>query len=66
VLRVSSHCLVTVKQVIAAWTGDTSQSDEYRKLYYAELDRVKVSYSGSPTVTGPLPTGGPGRLRFAN
>ncbi len=39
-----------VKRVIAAWTGDTPQGDEYRKLYYAGLDRVKVSYSGSPTI----------------
>ena len=39
-----------VKQVIAAWTGDSPQADEYRKFYFAELDRVKVSYSGSPAI----------------
>jgi len=39
-----------VKQVIAAWTGDTPQADLYRELYSAELDRVKVSYSGSPAI----------------
>ena len=40
-----------VKQAIAAWTGDTPQGDEYRKLYEAELDKVKVSYSGSPDLS---------------
>ncbi len=33
--------------MIAAWTGDTPQADEYRKLYDIDLDRVKVSFSGS-------------------
>ena len=36
-----------VKKAIAAWTGDSPQGAEYRKLYEAELDKVKVSYSGS-------------------
>ena len=40
-----------VKQAIAAWTGDSPQADEYRKLYEAELDKVKVSYSGSTDLT---------------
>jgi hypothetical protein len=39
-----------VKKAIAAWTGDNPQADEYRKLYYAELDQVKVAYSGSPAL----------------
>jgi hypothetical protein len=39
-----------VRKVIAAWTGDSPQGDEYRKLYDAELDRVKVSYSGTTNV----------------
>lgn len=36
-----------VKKAIAAWTGDSPQGVEYRKLYEAELDKVKVSYSGT-------------------
>ena len=36
-----------VKKAIAAWTGDSPQGEEYRKLYEAELDKVKVSYSGT-------------------
>ncbi len=36
-----------VKKAIAAWTNDSPQGAEYRKLYEAELDKVKVSYSGS-------------------
>jgi hypothetical protein len=36
-----------VKKAIAAWTGDSPQGGEYRKLYEADLDKVKVSYSGS-------------------
>ena len=36
-----------VKKAIAAWTGDSPQGAEYRKLYEADLDKVKVSYSGS-------------------
>ncbi|MGP0067418.1 MAG: DUF3500 domain-containing protein [Isosphaeraceae bacterium] len=39
-----------VKQAIAAWTGDNPQAAEYRNLYFAELDQVKVAYSGSPTL----------------
>ena len=35
-----------VKQAIAAWTGDTPQGAEYRKIYEAQLDQVKVAYSG--------------------
>ena len=40
-----------VKKAIAAWTGDTPQGAEYRKLYEAELDKVKVSYSGTTNVS---------------
>jgi hypothetical protein len=40
-----------VKKAIAAWTGDSPQGAEYRKLYEAELDKVKVSYSGSTNVS---------------
>ncbi len=36
-----------VKKAIAAWTGDSPQGVEYSKLYEADLDKVKVSYSGS-------------------
>ncbi len=36
-----------VKKAIAAWTGDSPQAAEYRKIYEAELDRVMVAYSGS-------------------
>ncbi len=36
-----------VKKAIAAWTGDSPQGAEYRKLYEADLDKVKVAYSGS-------------------
>jgi hypothetical protein len=39
-----------VKKAIAAWTGDSPQGVEYRKLYEAELDRVTVSYSGTKNV----------------
>lgn len=39
-----------VKQAIAAWTGDNAQAAEYRKRYYAELDRTKVAYSGATTL----------------
>jgi hypothetical protein len=39
-----------VKKAIAAWTNDSPQGAEYRKLYEAELDKVKVSYSGSTNV----------------
>jgi hypothetical protein len=40
-----------VKKAITAWTGDSPQGAEYRKLYEAELDQVKVSYSGTKNVT---------------
>ena len=40
-----------VKKAIAAWTGDSPQGAEYRKLYEAELDKVKVSYSGTTNVS---------------
>lgn len=43
-----------VKQAIGAWTGDSIQGAAYRKLYYAELDRTKVAWSG----TTALSTGG--------
>jgi hypothetical protein len=39
-----------VKKAIAAWTGDSPQGAEYLKLYEAELDKVKVSYSGTTNV----------------
>ena len=39
-----------VRKAIAAWTGDTPQGVEYQKLYEADLDRVKVSYSGTTNV----------------
>ena len=41
-----------VRKAIAAWTGDTPQGVEYRKLYEAELDKVKVAYSGTTNVGG--------------
>ena len=41
-----------VRKAIAAWTGDSPQGVEYRKLYEAELDKVKVSYSGTTNVGG--------------
>ena len=41
-----------VKKAIAAWTGDSPQGVEYRKLYEAELDKVKVGYSGTTNVGG--------------
>jgi len=41
-----------VKKALAAWTGDSPQGVEYRKLYEAELDKVKVSYSGTTNVGG--------------
>jgi hypothetical protein len=40
-----------VKKAITAWTGDSPQGVEYRKLYEAELDKVKVSYSGTTNVS---------------
>jgi hypothetical protein len=40
-----------VKKAIAAWTGDSPQGVEYQKLYEAELDKVKVSYSGTTNVS---------------
>ena len=40
-----------VKKAIAAWTGDTAQSDLYRKRYEAELAQTKVSYSGTTAVS---------------
>jgi Protein of unknown function (DUF3500) len=40
-----------VKKAIAAWTGDSPQGTEYRKLYEAELDKVKVSYSGTTNLS---------------
>ena len=41
-----------VKKAIAAWTDDSPQGVEYRKLYEAELDKVKVAYSGTTNVGG--------------
>jgi Protein of unknown function (DUF3500) len=40
-----------VRKAIAAWTGDSPQGVEYRKLYEAELDKVKVAYSGSTALS---------------
>lgn len=40
-----------VKKAIAAWTGDSPQGLEYRKLYEADLDKVKVSYSGATALS---------------
>ena len=40
-----------VKKAIAAWTGDSPQGAEYRKLYVSELDKVKVAYSGEPSLS---------------
>ena len=40
-----------VKKSIAAWTGDSPQGAEYSKIYEAELDKVKVSYSGTTAVS---------------
>jgi hypothetical protein len=40
-----------LKKAIAAWTGDTPQGAEYMKIYEAELDKVKVSYSGTTNVS---------------
>jgi Protein of unknown function (DUF3500) len=39
-----------VRKAIAAWTGDTPQGLEYRKLYEADLDKTKVAYSGTTNV----------------
>jgi hypothetical protein len=39
-----------VRKAIAAWTGDSRQGAEYRKLYEGELDKVKVAYSGTTNV----------------
>jgi Protein of unknown function (DUF3500) len=41
-----------VRKAIAAWTGDSPQGVEYRRLYEAELDQVKVAYSGTTNVGG--------------
>jgi hypothetical protein len=40
-----------VRKAIAAWTGDSPQGAEYSKVYEAELDKVKVSYSGTTNVS---------------
>ena len=40
-----------VKKAIAAWTGDSPQGAEYRKAYEADLDKVKVAYSGSTSLS---------------
>ena len=40
-----------VRKAIAAWTGDSPQGVEYRKLYEAELDKVKVAYSGTTNLS---------------
>lgn len=38
-------------QAITAWTGDSAQGAEYRKLYYAELGRTKVAWSGTTALS---------------
>ncbi len=38
-------------QAIAAWTGDSVQGAEYRKLYYAELGQTKVAWSGTTALS---------------
>ena len=48
-----------VTQAIAAWTGDTVQAAEYQKIYAKELDKVRVSYSGTTELDN---TGGYVRL----
>jgi Protein of unknown function (DUF3500)/EF hand len=40
-----------LKKAIAAWTGDSPQGAEYGKIYEAELEKVKVSYSGTTNVS---------------
>lgn len=49
VSELSSESKSLVKQAIDAWTGDSPQGAEYRKLYYGELGATKVAYSGSTT-----------------
>ena len=39
-----------VKKAIAAWTGDSPQGVEYLKLYEADLDKIRVAYSGTTSV----------------
>lgn len=39
-----------VRKAIAAWTADSPQAADFRKIYEAELDKVKVSYSGTTDV----------------
>ena len=46
-------------QAITAWTGDTVQAAEYQKIYAKELDKVRVSYSGTAELND---TGGYVRL----
>jgi len=50
-----------VKKAIAARTGDSPQGVEYRKLYEAELDKVKVACSGTTNVGGDRGDYGTGR-----
>lgn len=46
VTSLSAKSQALVKKAIEAWTGDVAQADAYRKLYFSELDRTKVAYSG--------------------
>jgi hypothetical protein len=39
-----------LKKAIIAWTGDSPQGADYQKLYFAELDQVKIAFSGSTDV----------------
>jgi hypothetical protein len=51
VSELSDASKALVKKVIAAWTGDSPQGVEYSKIYEAELDKVKVAYSGTTNVS---------------
>ena len=51
VSEISPEAKTFLKKAIAAWTGDTPQGAEYQKLYEADLDKIKVSFSGSTDLT---------------
>jgi hypothetical protein len=51
VSELSSSSKKLAQQAIAAWTGDTAQASQYRKLYNGELAATKVAYSGATTVS---------------
>ena len=50
VSELSDASKAMVKRAIAAWTADTPQAAEYRKLYEADIDKVKVAFSGPTTM----------------